>query len=158
MNGQQTREALYKLASEREREFEIQLATLDPANKTERKALNALLNFTRNCAGFPCMRYMGNDYTVREDQIRNLHVFDDYLFCLDTLKGDEKESFLMYAASVSMVYSQFYACAKAIVTGTEMSAHDAFEAKLKYDCTREILEKWIAWWNQHGCVKCEVKL
>lgn len=158
MNGQQTKEALYALASKKEQEYIDRLVALDRANKTERKALKMLLNYTRNCAGFTKMDYMGNGFIVREEQIRNIHLFDNYLPYLESLNGDSRESFLVYAAAVSIVYANFYAAAKAVVEKGTANVNEAFEAKLKFDCTREILEKWITWWNENGFVKCEVVL
>ncbi len=158
MNEKQTKDALYALASEREQEYMDRLATLNFLNKTERKVLKILLNYTRNCAGFAKMDYMGKGCVVREKQIRDLHVFDDHLSFLEILEGDNKKSFIIYAAAVSMVYSNFYIGAKAIIEKGTASADELFEAKLKYDCAREILEKWIAWWKENGCVDCEVVL
>ncbi len=158
MNGKQTKDALYSIASEREQEYIVRLAALDFFNKTEKKVLRILLNYTRNCAGFARMDYMGNGYVVREKQIRDLHVFDDYLSYLDTLKGDSKDAFMIYTASFSMVYSNFYVGAKAIIEKGTASVEEAFEAKLKFDCTREILTKWADWWKENGCVNCEVAL
>ena len=158
MNGQETSEALWALATEHEKEYGERLAALDPTSKTEIKALKMLLNYTKNCAGFARINYDGKSRSVRESQIRFLHIFDEYLSYLDTLKGDDRDAFLIFAASVSMVYSHFYVRAKNIVEGKTENADEAFEAKLKYDCTREILEKWIAWWGENGCVKCEMSL
>ncbi|MBR0302867.1 MAG: hypothetical protein IJQ80_03365 [Clostridia bacterium] len=156
MNGPQTSEALYSLAMEHEKEYEERLSALDPTNKTEIKALKMLHNFTKICAGFA--RYVEKDRSVRESQIRFFHIFDEYLSYLDTLEIDDRDSFLIFAASVSMVYSHFYVRAKSVVEEEPENADEAFEAKLKYDCTREILEKWIVWWSENGCVKCEVSL
>ena len=158
MNGPQTGEALYALAMEHEKEYEERLSTLDQTNKTEIKALKMLQNLTKICADFARMSYDGKGRAVRESQIRLFHIFDEHLSYLDTLKIDDRDSFLIFAASVSMVYSNFYVCAKNVVEGKRENADEAFEAKLKYDCTREILEKWIAWWGENGCVKCEVAL
>ena len=155
MNGQQTKEALLSLAVERAGEYKERLAALDPANKTETKALKMLLNLTNICAG---LGNCDNTVSVKEMQMRNLHVFDEYLPYLDSLKGDERESFIVFAAAVSMVHFHFYAPAKVIVEGNSVSAKEEFEAKVKYGCIREILEKWIAWWNENGCVKCGVAL
>ena len=156
MNEKQTKEALCSLALERAEEYKERLAGLNPANKTEIKALKMLLNLTNICAG---LGNCDNTVAVKEKQIRFLHVFDENLPYLDSLVGDDRDSFIIFAAAVSMVYSHFYAKPKALVEGKPtIGAEEAFEAKLKYDCIREILEKWIAWWGENGCVKCEVSL
>ena len=88
MNGQQTKEALFSLALERAGEYKDRLAALDGANKTEIKALKMLLNLTNICAG---LGNCDNTVAVKEKQIRDLHLFDEYLPYLDSLEGDERE-------------------------------------------------------------------
>ncbi|MBR6917083.1 MAG: hypothetical protein IKN38_02760 [Clostridia bacterium] len=157
MDVQITKDALTSLASERETEYTNRLAALDPSNKTETKALKILLNITQICAGFPKMEYAGGDFPAREKMIRDLHVFDGYLSYFDELKGDDRGSFIIFAAAVSMVHYNFFSPAKRAVE-ENTSAERTFTEKLKYDCTREVLGKWLKWWNENGPVKCEVML
>ena len=56
-----------------------------------------------------------------------------------------------------MIFEETKEELSSIALGRENEYRDRL-AKLKYGATREILEKWIAWWNANGCVACEVAL
>ncbi|MBR0303243.1 MAG: hypothetical protein IJQ80_05290 [Clostridia bacterium] len=150
---EETKEALSSIALGRENEYRDRLAELAPENKTEIKALKVLINIARLCSDL-----IEKDHEVREAQLRNIRMFDEYLPALETLEEEDRKSFVVFAAAVSMVYCNFYAPARAAAEESAAGADEVFVAKLKYGATREILEKWIAWWNANGCVACEVAL
>ena len=162
MNGAEMRKALSGIALGKAKEYKEKLEEIDPNAAHERRALLIASKIAENCAGFVNIEFRGHFYEVRERRIfgQGYYDFDACKQVFETLSGDDKESFLVFAFSMVMAIHNFLA-GSVEVGQTEENAskrdiEKAFADRIKSGVTREILLLWQAFWNENGCVKCEV--
>ena len=162
MTGNQTKEAMAAIALEKAAIYAEKLKTLDKTAKTERKALAISKQIAENCAGFVNIEFMDRFYEVREMRVygERFHDFDEYKPLYDSLTGDDKESFLVFSFGVVMVRHSLLEKRNAFRSNGEGSnvgnAQDLFEAQIITGVIEEILRDWQKFWNENGCIACEV--
>ena len=162
MNGREMRTALSDIALCKAKEYKEKLEEIDKNAAHERRALLIAAKIAENCAGFVNIDFMGRFYEVRERRVfgQGYHDFDAFKQVFETLSGDDKESFLVYAFSMVMVIHNFSTGSVEVEqnanSASKRDIEKAFDDRIKSGVTREILLLWQAFWNENGCVKCEV--
>lgn len=162
MNGEEMKKALSDIALSKAREFEDKLKVLDKSAVNERKALMIGKQMAKNCANMVTIDFKERFYGVRQMRVygEDFHDFDEYKPLYETLSGSDKESFLIFSFCMVMVKHDFK---KPSVENEQFAAdyserdvQRAFAEKIKAGVKREILLAWQKFWNENGCIKCEV--
>lgn len=168
MNMQETAKALAAIAQARVNEFDTQLAALDPAAKTERKALTIARQMAVHAASFAMMPARGGaafvggggSIAMYERRIfREFPWFRDCEMAYRALDEDGQGSFRTYAFAFGFVKETFYDKRKVVLVAPDgAQANALFEAKIICGVLGDILGAWQAWWRENGCIACEVAL
>lgn len=160
MNGSEMKTALADIALTKAKEFEGKFHELDERAVNERRALLIAKTIAENCAGIVNIEFMGQYYEVRERRVfgQEFHDFDEYKPVYETLSKDDKESFLVFSFCMGMVKRDLVNIGAEEPAGSSSNreVQRAFAEKIKRGVKREILLLWQKFWNENGCVKCEV--
>jgi len=153
----ETRDALKGIVTVKQDTVLAKMQTLDKTQKTERKALSMTAQVMKNCVSFCEADFKDNVYT-REVRTfgREFHDFDAYKDIYATLVGDDRESFLEFSFAVIMTRHAYYTMHKDKLADAALTAEKRFESELIVSVIDDILRSWQRWWNENGCVKCEV--
>lgn len=168
MNLQETAKALAEIAQAKVTEFDTQLAALDPAAKTERKALIIARQMASHAANFAMMparggaAFVGGGGSVAMYERRIFREFPWFRDCEAAYRAlDEagQGSFRGFAFAFGMVKANFYDRRKGVFDASEgANANALFEAKIICGVLGDILGAWQVWWRENGCIACEVTL
>ena len=157
MTGKETTQALKAIAQAKYDSYTAQMGALDSTHRTERKALAISRQVASNCGSFADIEFKENVYT-KEVRVfgKSFRDFDEYKPIYETLTGDDRDSFIEFSFAVVMARHAYYHKHKTELENTQLSAEKRFEHELIISVIDDILRDWQRWWNEHGCVKCEV--
>ena len=168
MNLQDTAQALAGIARAKLNEFDTQLSALDPAAKTERKALTIARQMASHAANFAMMparggaAFVGGGGSIAMYERRIFREFPWFRDCeaaYRALDENEQGGFRAYAFALGMAKTAFYDKRKAVLDAPDNAPANAlFEAKIICGALGDILAAWQAWWRENGCIACEVAL
>ena len=167
MNTLETAKALAEIAQARVNEFDTQLAALDPAAKTERKALTIARQMASHAANFAMMpargsaAFVGGGGSVAMYERRIFREFAWFRACeadYRALDEDGQGSFRAYAFALGMVKANFYDRRKAVLDAAQSSTEARFEAQVICGVLGDILGAWQDWWRENGVLACEVAI
>ena len=157
MTGKETAKALGDIVQAKIDSYTAQLNALDSTHKTEKKALAISRQVAYNCKSFSEMDFKDRVYTKQVRVFgRTFHDFDEYKPIYDTLTGDDRDSFIEFSYAVVMARHAYYTKHKTELENVTMTVEKRFECELIISVIDDILRDWQRWWNEHGCVKCEV--
>lgn len=166
MNMHETAKALAEIAQAKVNEFDTQLAALEPAAKTERKALTIARQMASHAASFAMMPARGGAAFVGgggKKEMFERRIFREFPWFRDceaayrALDEDGQGSFRTYAFAFGFIKETFYDKRKAVLDAPEgANANALFEAKIICGVLGDILTAWQAWWRENGCIACEV--
>ena len=157
MTGKETTRALKDIAQAKYDSYTAQMGALDSTHKTERKALAISQQVAANCRAFADIDFKNRVYT-KEVRVfgSSFHDFDEWKDTYNALEGDDRDSFIEFSFAVIMARHAFYHKHKTELENPQLSAEKRFEYELIISVIDDILRDWQRWWNEHGCVKCEV--
>lgn len=158
MTAQQTKDALIAIAEKYGAGIDEKLAALAPAAKNERGVLKMMQNMVSHCVMFVKLEFVGRYYEVRKTRVfRDLPLLKSCREQWEKLEEEEQKRFLVYAFAFEMVYYNFYLSHKKELEG-EMKAADRMKAEILCRLIGDILREWQQWWNDNGCLPCEVEI
>lgn len=156
MTGKATKKAMYNIAMKKSNDYAKKLSQLDSTQRIEKKALSILKQVSANCASFVTIDFEEHCYEAREFRVfgQKYHDFDQWKPIYNTLNGDNRDSFLIFSFSVVMAKHCLLEPSLQKIDGG--SADEKFVHSIKSGIIKEILLEWQEFWNENGCIPCEV--
>ena len=157
MTGTETKEAMLKIANALASEYGERMISLDRSAKYERKALSIAKQCVTN-AGFD-LDIENAPFLDRTTKVqgKEFRAIDEYKPTYNSLSGDDRASFAVFVFSTVWERECMNGWKTDLLRAEqENDAERAFVAKCHIGVYEDLLQKWQSFWDENGCVPCEV--